>query len=154
MHRDPAEVVERLGGDGEIAGTARALEQLLAVARGGSEVVARPRESAERRQRALADLPVGAAAQRERLLEAELGVRGVAGVERLGGDIDEQAGGGRAQLAALVAGQCLADVAHRVTAATGVELDPREIDERLGDDRRRRRRAGRARPTSRAARRR
>src|SRR4029077_3873597 len=81
-----------------------------------------------------ADLPIAPTAQRQRLLEAQLGVRGVAAVECAGGDIDEETSRGRAQVAALVAGECLADVPHCVTTSPGVELDPREIDQSLGDD--------------------
>src|ERR1700722_12314361 len=62
-------------------------------------------------------------------------MRRVAGLERLGSHVDEQAGSGGAKVAALIAGKGLTDVAHGVTATAGVELHAREIDERLGDDR-------------------
>ena len=62
-------------------------------------------------------------------------MRGVAGVERTGSDIDKETGGGRAQVAALVAGERLADIPHGMTASAGVELDPGEVHECLGDDR-------------------
>ena len=60
---------------------------------------------------------------------------GVPGVECTGGDIDKETGGGRAKVAALVPGERLADVPHRVTTPAGVELDAREVDQCLGDNR-------------------
>ena len=62
-------------------------------------------------------------------------MRSVPGVERLGRDVDEQTGGGRPKLAALVTRECFADIPHRMTASAGVQLDTREVDKRLGHDR-------------------
>ena len=56
-------------------------------------------------------------------------------MERPGGDIDKETGGCRPKVAALIPGERLADVAHRVTSPTGVELHAREVDECLGDNR-------------------
>ena len=126
--------MQRLRGDGQVAGPAGAVEQVLTVAGRGGGIVAGLGEPAQRRERPLPDLPVRPRRQRQRLFEAQLGVRAVARVERSRGDVDQQAGGGGAKVAALVAGQGLTDVPHGVAAATRVQLDAREVDERLGDD--------------------
>ncbi len=127
--------MECFRGQSQVAASTCAVEELLAVARGRRVIIASPGEAAERRERPLADLPLGAAAEGERLLEAELRMRCVPGVERLGSDVDEQACGGRPKLATLVACERLADVAHRMTASAGVQLDARKVDKSLGHDR-------------------
>ncbi len=135
-HRDPAKVVECLGGNGEIARTVRhsraAPHRIAPRRRGHCAISPSPLSAASVRSRIWRSAPP---LKREGLLEAELRVRGVAGLECLGSDVDEQAGSGRAKVAALVAGKRLTDVAHGVAATTGVELHAREIDECLRDDR-------------------
>src|SRR6202035_181539 len=119
---DPAEIVERFGSDRQVAASTRAVEEILTVSNGRRVIAASPCKPAERGERSLANLAISTAAQGECLLEAELGVGRVPGVERAGGDVDQQAGGGRTQLPALITGERLADVAHGVTTSPGVEL--------------------------------
>src|SRR5471030_2751767 len=114
--------MERFGGHRKIAAAPGAVQQVLAVASGRCVVVPGSSEAAERGERPFPNLTICGAAQRQRLFEAEFGMRGVPGVERARRNVDEQAGGGGAQFAALIAGQRLTDVPHGVSASTGVEL--------------------------------